>query len=85
MRRMWPVVVTVLLLVGLSIFLYLRITLVFFNVVNKIPGYNFRVSTLAGNLFLYSQGYKTNFKNINIIFTTEGQYGVRATRKQATR
>jgi len=66
----------VIFLAGFSTFLLARTSLVQFSVQNNIPGYNFSVSGLAGNLFLYSQGYKADVKKITVIFTTEKQDGV---------
>ncbi len=66
-----------LFLACFTVYLYLKTILVQFTVENNIPGYRFGISTIAANLFLYSQGYKTDYKKVNIVFTPEEQEGVR--------
>jgi hypothetical protein len=67
----------VILLVGFLIFLWSKTALVQFSVQNNIPGYNFAVSGLLANLFIYRQGYHTDIKKVKVIFTTEEQQDVR--------
>jgi hypothetical protein len=75
MRRVWWVIGLLILLSLISVFLLIKTVLIQFSVQNNIPGYNFDVSALAANLFIKTQGYKTEIKNVNIIFTTEPQKG----------
>jgi hypothetical protein len=77
MKKIWWLFGFTLLLAGSTVYLYLKTILVQFTVQNNIPGYRFGISSLAGNLFLYSQGYKTNYKKVNIVFTAEKQEGAR--------
>lgn len=82
MKKILPILLTVFFLAAISIYLYLKLVSVSFSVQNDIPGYNFGVSSLSGNLFLYTQKYNTrlgnkDFKNIKVVFTTETQNDVR--------
>ncbi len=76
MRRVWWVLGLIVLLAAFSVLLVFKTVLIQFSTQNNIPGYNFGVSTIAANLFIHSQGYKTNIKKVTVIFTTEPQEGV---------
>jgi hypothetical protein len=77
MKKIWWIFCLTLLLACFTVYLYLKTVLVQFTVENNILGYRFGISTIAANLFLYSQGYRTDYKKINIVFTSEKQEGVR--------
>ncbi len=76
----WLVLIVVLVW-GLVGWLLLQTKLVQFTAVNQIPGYNFSVSEILGNVFLYSQKYSTkritgNITKVTVVFTPEVQHAV---------